>query len=80
MIKKRIGCLLTWIFIEKHKGTADQELLNEAGGLISSIYSKGSKGKKSIPLSEAQKLVVDTFRLVSLLLQVTDLTPIDSLA
>ncbi len=71
-------------FIDAHWQVADsheKSLLKEAHDLVEPIYDKGSKGKASnrIRMSEAKGLVVDTFRLVDLLQQTTDLQPLASL-
>lgn len=71
-------------FIDAHWQVADsheKSLLKEAHDLVEPIYDKGSKGKASnrIRMSEAKGLVVDTFRLVDLLQQTTDLQPLTSL-
>ena len=59
--------------------TADrQALLHEAKGLVGPIYDKGSKEKQGVRHAEAQKLVVDTFRLIELLNEATELKPIDT--
>ncbi len=64
----------------KKVDTKKQELLKEARGLAALVYNKGSKGKKGVTHSEAQELVVKTFRLVALLEAVTGLEPIRQLA
>lgn len=56
-----------------------QAPLDEARGLVISIYNRGSKGKKQIRHAEAQTLVVDTFHLVDLLNGATGLKRIDAL-
>lgn len=54
-----------------------QQKLKEAHDLVQPIYDIGSKGKigGKFRRSEAQKLVVDTFRLVEMLQDTTDLIP-----
>ena len=72
--------LYAYIDAYSRKVTADkQAMLCEAGDLVDSIYDRGSKGKKEIRHSEAQTLVVDTFHLIGLLNEVTELKPIDTL-
>ncbi|MBI4337400.1 MAG: hypothetical protein HY683_06195 [Chloroflexi bacterium] len=61
---------------------SDKKLLEEADGLLHVVYQVGSKGKggaESARYSEARKIVVDTFRLVDILVQVTGLTPLVTL-
>lgn len=73
--------LLAYVDIHRIQGNpTNQDLLDQADKLIHSIYTKGSKGKKPIRHSEVQALIIDTFQLVSLLLQVTDFTPAYSLS
>jgi hypothetical protein len=66
-----------------HSSETDQsarELLEEAHDLVHPIYVTGSKGKRGTEVThaEAQKCVVNTFRLVQLLLKTTTLKPLDS--
>ena len=58
----------------------EKRLLEEAHQLVSVIYNQGSKGKSGsrVRLAEAQALMVNTFRLVALLQETTDLTPLAS--
>lgn len=56
-----------------------QSILNEAKDLVHPVYNIGSKGKQQVRHEEAQKLVIDTFRLVDLLDRATELKPIDRL-
>jgi hypothetical protein len=60
-------------------GPDGQAQLEEATGLVRQIYGKGSEGKKSVRHAEAQALALRTFRLVSLLHDVTNLQPIETL-
>ncbi|MDP3064994.1 MAG: hypothetical protein Q8O40_17590 [Chloroflexota bacterium] len=57
----------------------NKTLLEEAYRLVPEVYDRGSKGKRIMRRSEAQQLVVDTFRLVDLLQDATGLTPLTSL-
>lgn len=69
-------------YIDAHLGNMTPEkqaLLDQASELVVSVYNKGSKGKGEIRYSEAQNLVVDTFRLVDLLNKTTELNPINTL-
>lgn len=62
------------------KTTPDkQALLEGANGLVKSIYKKGSGGKRQIRHNEAQTLVVDTFRLIELLNNATELKAVNTL-
>jgi len=56
-----------------------QRKLTESHDLVQPIYDIGSKGKigSKFRRGEAQKLVVDTFRLVEMLQETTDLIPYD---
>ncbi len=72
--------LLAYIDAHLKKTTAGKQApLDEARGLVISIYNKGSKGKKRICHAEAQTLVVDTFHLVDLLNEATGVKRIDAL-
>lgn len=55
---------------------ATRPMLEDAARLLEGIYSKGSKAKHGVKRGEAQSAVVDTFRLVSILQDSTDLQPI----
>ncbi len=57
-----------------------QESLEEADKLVSNIYNLGSKGKQQVRHAEAQKLVIDTFHLVSVLNDAGGLTPVEALS
>jgi hypothetical protein len=64
----------------KKVGADKQTLLDEAQELVKPIYNKGSKGKKEIRHSEAQTLLVNTFRFIDLLNKATELKPIDTIS
>jgi hypothetical protein len=56
--------------------SANKALLAEANAFVKPIYDKGSKGKGGIPRSEAQELVLSTFKFLELLDQATGFEPI----
>ncbi len=66
-------------YIDTQTTPDKQALLEEANGLVKSIYGKGSGGKRQIHHNEAQTLVVDTFRLVELLNNATELKAVNTL-
>lgn len=77
---KEKNMLFAYIDANSKKTTPDkQALLDEANKLVAPIYDKGSKGKQQIRHNEAQALVVDTFHLIELLNNATELKPIDKL-
>jgi len=72
--------LYAYIDAYSKKITSDkQALLDEANALVKPVYDKGSKGKRQIRHDEAQTLVIDTFHLIGLLNEATELKPIDTL-
>lgn len=79
-IDKEKNRLCAYIDAYSKKETPDKkELFDEAQRLVKSIYNKGSKGKKQIRHNEVKTLVVDTFHLIDLLNEVTELKHIDTL-
>ncbi|MCH8869653.1 MAG: hypothetical protein IIC85_08075 [Chloroflexi bacterium] len=53
-----------------------KDKLGEAFGLVESIYDDGSRGKGRVRRQQAQELVINTFRMVDLLADVTGLAPL----
>ena len=78
--EKEKNILHAYIDIHRRK-TLDyrKDLLNKADSLVVEIYEKGSKGKQQIRHDEAQKLVTDTFQLIDILNQTTELVPVDKM-
>jgi len=78
--KKEKNKLFAYIDVFSKQAPADkQAMLREARELVDSVYNRGSKGKKQIHHGEAQALVVDTFHLVDLLNEASELKCIDAL-
>lgn len=66
-------------YIDIHWGRARPEEraeLANAATLVEQIYVTGSKGKRGVRYTEAQKLVVDSFQLVASLVACTGLVPV----
>jgi hypothetical protein len=69
-------------YIDYYTRTASKEnkaVLDEASKLVKKIYGKGSAGKNQVNRSEAQGLLVDTFKFVDLLNKATGLESLCSL-
>jgi hypothetical protein len=81
--EKEVNCLLAFIDYHFQKAIDDgaKGELQELHSLTPAIYQRGCKGKKSgvVRHADAQNLVVDTFRFVSVLQRLTALEPVTNL-
>ncbi|OGO51734.1 MAG: hypothetical protein A2148_00160 [Chloroflexi bacterium RBG_16_68_14] len=67
-------------YIDQHRRCATDESernrLAQTDEIVRQVYERGSKGKSRVTYEEARQLIVDTFRLVAELSELTGITPL----